>query len=136
LCLPFASYFKKIKMEDFDSNSPSKGLGDTIAKFTKSTGISNIVETLSDLIGLEDCGCSRRQEWLNEKIPYKSFTPIDHDPAEPLNGIYLINHQISITQDNQNIKFHPGDQILMDENHFLYPNWHHYILIGAVTKIN
>ena len=44
----------------------SKGLGDTIAKITHATGIAKIVKAI-----VPDCGCDKRQEWLNNKIPYK-----------------------------------------------------------------
>ena len=43
----------------------SKGLGDTIGKITKFTGIKAVVEAV-----VEDCGCEARQEWLNGKVPY------------------------------------------------------------------
>jgi hypothetical protein len=43
----------------------SKGLGDTVAKITKFTGIKAIVDSVT-----EDCGCEARQEWLNGKVPY------------------------------------------------------------------
>lgn len=45
----------------------SKGLGDSIAKITKATGIEKLVKAL-----VPDCGCDRRQEWLNEKFPYRN----------------------------------------------------------------
>jgi hypothetical protein len=45
----------------------SKGLGDTIDIFTQATGIKKIVKTINP-----DCGCNKRQEWLNEKIPHKN----------------------------------------------------------------
>jgi len=45
----------------------SKGLGDTITKFTETTRIKNIVKNITS-----DCGCAKRQEWLNKKIPYKN----------------------------------------------------------------
>ena len=45
----------------------SKGLGDTIAKITKATGIQKIVKKA---VG-NDCGCNERQELLNKKFPYK-----------------------------------------------------------------
>tara|TARA_R110002050_G_C8531844_1_gene478707 strand:- start:67 stop:231 length:165 start_codon:yes stop_codon:yes gene_type:complete len=44
----------------------SKGLGDTIAKITKATGIDKVVEAI-----VEDCGCEARQERLNKLFPYK-----------------------------------------------------------------
>jgi len=47
----------------------SKGLGDTIEKITKATGIKKVVDTVSEITGV-DCGCSRRKESLNRKHPY------------------------------------------------------------------
>jgi len=48
----------------------SRGLGDSIAKFTEKTGIKTIVDKVSDGLNLP-CGCNNRQEWFNEKFPYR-----------------------------------------------------------------
>ena len=48
-----------------------KGLGDTIASFTKSTGLDKIADRVAKAAGKEDCGCKKRQETLNKKFPYK-----------------------------------------------------------------
>jgi|TARA_R110002020_G_scaffold139095_1_gene309782 hypothetical protein len=48
----------------------SKGLGDTIAKITKATGIKKVVETVSKAVD-KDCGCEARQGTLNRLFPYK-----------------------------------------------------------------
>ncbi len=48
----------------------SRGLGDTIAKFTKATGIKYIVDKISEATNT-NCGCSERQEKLNKILPYK-----------------------------------------------------------------
>ena len=48
----------------------SKGLGDTIEKITKTTGIKKVVETVNKFTG-NDCGCNDRKEFLNKKFPYK-----------------------------------------------------------------
>ena len=45
-----------------------KGLGDTIAKITTATGIKKVVDTIAEATGT-DCGCSKRQEKLNEMFP-------------------------------------------------------------------
>lgn len=50
------------------ATSKSKGLGDSIEKFTKSTGIKKLVEKY----GPSDCGCSERRDKLNEMFPYKN----------------------------------------------------------------
>ena len=47
----------------------SKGLGDSIEKFTKATGIKKVVETVSKAVG-KDCGCDERKETLNRLFPY------------------------------------------------------------------
>ncbi len=47
----------------------SKGLGDSIEKFTKATGIKKVVDTVSKATG-KDCGCGARKNALNKKFPY------------------------------------------------------------------
>ena len=44
----------------------SKGLGDTIEKVTKATGIKKLVEFVAG----EDCGCEERKEKLNKLFSY------------------------------------------------------------------
>ena len=46
----------------------SKGLGDSIEKITKATGIKKIVDKVT---GDKDCGCKKRKEALNKAFPYK-----------------------------------------------------------------
>jgi hypothetical protein len=48
-----------------------KGLGDSIANFTKKTGISSAVQAVSKAVG-KPCGCAQRQEALNKKFPYSN----------------------------------------------------------------
>jgi hypothetical protein len=48
----------------------SKGLGDTIAKVTKATGIDRVVKAV---VG-DDCGCDERREKLNKMFPYVKET--------------------------------------------------------------
>jgi hypothetical protein len=50
----------------------SKGLGDSIAKFTEATGIAKAVETVTHAAGIQDCGCKKRQEQLNNLFPYNN----------------------------------------------------------------
>lgn len=60
-----------LPVEDGNVNiMESKGLGDTILKITKATGIKKVVDTISEITGI-DCGCDERQETLNEVFPYK-----------------------------------------------------------------
>ena len=47
----------------------SKGLGDSIEKITKATGIKKIVDKVSEVTG-KDCGCGERKETLNKLFPY------------------------------------------------------------------
>lgn len=42
----------------------AKGLGDSIEKFTKATGIKKVVDTVSKATG-KDCGCGKRRDFLN-----------------------------------------------------------------------
>ena len=42
----------------------SKGLGDTIEKVIKATGLDTFVNG-------QDCGCEKRKEFLNDLLPYR-----------------------------------------------------------------
>jgi hypothetical protein len=48
----------------------SRGLGDSIEKVTKATGIKKVVETVSKAAG-KPCGCGERRDTLNRMFPYK-----------------------------------------------------------------
>ena len=47
----------------------SKGLGDSIEKITKATGIKKVVDTVSKVVK-KDCGCGKRKDTLNRLFPY------------------------------------------------------------------
>jgi hypothetical protein len=51
---------------------PSRGLGDTIAKFTSATKLDVVAEQIAKAIGADDCGCKARQEKLNNLVPYNN----------------------------------------------------------------
>ncbi len=60
-------------MANFKVNSsrrPSRGLGDSLEKITKATGVKAIVERGAKALG-KDCGCSERRDTLNRMFPYK-----------------------------------------------------------------
>ena len=56
----------------------SRGLGDTVGKVTAATGVKRLVRVATKAVGIEDCGCSARQEKLNDpkllvnKVFYKT----------------------------------------------------------------
>jgi|TARA_R110000764_G_scaffold28398_3_gene66783 hypothetical protein len=47
----------------------SRGLGDTIEKITKATGVKAVVEKVAEVTG-KPCGCAARRDSLNRKFPY------------------------------------------------------------------
>jgi len=49
----------------------SKGLGDTVEKITRGTGIKSLTDIAMNAIGYKDCGCNKRKAWLNKQFPYK-----------------------------------------------------------------
>lgn len=55
------------------ANVRSRGLGDSIAKVTKATGIERAVKTVVKVVtGSEDCGCDQRRDTLNRVFPYNN----------------------------------------------------------------
>jgi len=55
----------------FNYMEKSKGLGDTVEKITKVTGIKSLFELGGRYTGKKDCGCNKRKEKLNKMFPYK-----------------------------------------------------------------
>ena len=53
----------------------SKGLGDTIDKITKATGIDKVAKKV---LG-DDCGCEERKEALNKMFPYAKVRQFTED---------------------------------------------------------
>ena len=128
-------------IEDFDSNAPSRGLGDTIAKITHATGIAKAVDVITEALGIEDCGCSDRHRWLNGAVPYntEANSPQIYDrstatPAEE--GIYEVLHEIHASKAGQKINYYIGEKVFLTQENLLYSDWPYYLLIGAVKKIN
>ena len=60
---------KKIdkRTKAYKESQKAKGLGDSIEKITKATGIDKLVKFVAG----EDCGCEERKEKLNRMFPYK-----------------------------------------------------------------
>ena len=52
--------------------SISKGLGDSVEKFTKFTGIKSFAQMTARAVGKKDCGCNKRKNALNKMFPYKN----------------------------------------------------------------
>ena len=53
-------------------SNKSKGLGDSIEKITRLTGIKSLAQMGVRAIGKKDCGCNKRKETLNKVFPYKN----------------------------------------------------------------
>tara|TARA_R110000751_G_scaffold156116_2_gene261593 strand:- start:1530 stop:1703 length:174 start_codon:yes stop_codon:yes gene_type:complete len=51
-------------------NTKSRGLGDSIAKITKVTGLDKVAQVMAKAAGKEDCGCNKRRDTLNRVFPY------------------------------------------------------------------
>ena len=49
----------------------SKGLGDSIEKFTKATGIKKVVDTVNK-VTKKPCNCGQRKNTLNRLFPYSN----------------------------------------------------------------
>jgi hypothetical protein len=75
-------------MKGFDPKQKSKGLGDTIAKFTHATKLDVAADVIAKAMGHEDCGCNKRRKTLNEIIPYAT-EQVSDNPKEVNNDAFL-----------------------------------------------
>ena len=86
--------------------SKSKGLGDSIEKFTKATGIKASVDYIFDKLGV-DCGCEARKEKLNKLFPYKKIECLNAEEYETLKDIFKhINNKLGPTEQSALLKIH------------------------------
>ena len=68
-----AGSLKEVELHEENgiANMKDKGLGDTIARATKATGIDKFANRLADGLNIPGgCGCKKRQEYLNKVVPY------------------------------------------------------------------
>ena len=117
----------------------SNGLGDDLKKVFDATGISKVVEKTTELLGIEDCGCSGRQQFFNELVPYKQ---VDYPPMIPQDvntfeeGFYIFNNNLVYSIDGVTFQYYTGDklEIKLDNPHI--NNFKQYYSLGIITKIN
>jgi hypothetical protein len=84
----------------------SKGLGDSIEKVTKATGIKQATDWIFDKLG-KDCGCDTRKEKLNKIFPYKNIECLNEAEYEYLLGFF--NQQknvVNIDEQKTLVKIH------------------------------
>jgi len=62
---------KLMKQRDQKIAGRSAGLGDSIAKITKATGLDKLAKKMANAVGKADCGCDDRRDSLNRTFPYK-----------------------------------------------------------------
>ena len=74
----------------------SKGLGDTIAKVTKVTGIDKAVKFIAG----QDCGCDERKAKLNKLFPYNKPECLTETEHNYLKEFFKI-HKNTITHKEQ-----------------------------------
>ena len=56
---------------NYMEKNKSKGLGDTVAKITKATGIKKVVDTVNK-VTKKPCNCGKRKDNLNRLFPYNN----------------------------------------------------------------
>jgi hypothetical protein len=128
-------------MNDFDPKQESKGLGDTIAKFTHATGLDKVAEATAKMAGLEDCGCNKRRRTLNEIFPYTSTSKttgsvIPPAPLDEIAGNYLVLEEIHTTLPNIGaFTFNKGTKLLVNKDHPLYKDIPYYYEKNIVKKL-
>jgi predicted nuclease with TOPRIM domain len=92
----------KERFEEAQEEQP-KGLGDTIERIAKVTGIKKAVEFIAG----EDCGCDERKTKLNEYFPYNKAECLTEEEYHYLKDFYSKNRvSISPAQQQELIKIY------------------------------
>ena len=96
--IPTDKRTKAYKTWKANHEKQSKGLGDTVEKITKATGIKKVVKKFTP--EGKDCGCDKRQEKLNDIFPYQKPECLEEDEFNYLYD-YFNNKGNTITPDVQ-----------------------------------
>ena len=84
----------------------SKGLGDTVEKITKATGIKKATNYIFDKLGM-DCGCEARKEKLNKLFPYSKPECLTEEEYMTLKGIFKhLNNRVGATEQSALLKIY------------------------------
>lgn len=75
----------------------SKGLGDTVEKVFKATGIDKVAKFI---LG-EDCKCDERKERLNKLFPYKKLSCLEEKEYNWLTEFFNVKHREAVTPSEQ-----------------------------------
>jgi len=65
-------------------NTKARGLGDTVEKVFKKTGVDKVAKFI---LG-EDCGCDRRRDILNRLFPYNKPECLNEDEFNYLDNYF------------------------------------------------
>ena len=89
---------KKIdkRTKAYKESQKAKGLGDSIEKITKATGIDKLVKFVAG----EDCGCQERKEKLNKLFPYKKVNCLTESEYKYLDTFFKASAK-SVNGDTQ-----------------------------------
>ena len=74
----------------------SEGLGDTLEKVFKATGIDKVAKWIAG----EDCGCDKRKEKLNKMFPYRKINCLTEEEHGILETFFSRN-TVEITPSDQ-----------------------------------
>lgn len=81
----------------------SSGLGDTVEKITKKTGIKKAVKFIAG----DDCGCDERKDKLNKLFPYRKPDCLEENEYFILKEFYSRNRlSISSKQQQELLSIH------------------------------
>tara|TARA_R110002126_G_scaffold26820_1_gene90088 strand:+ start:99 stop:485 length:387 start_codon:yes stop_codon:yes gene_type:complete len=105
----------------------SKGLGDSVEKVLKATGIDKVAKFLMG----EDCGCDERKEKLNKLFPYAKPKCLTEDEYNTLNQYFKKNTN-TLTIDEQMSLIAINNRVL-DQN--LVPSTCTSCLMDLVNKM-
>ena len=116
-------------MDYFNPKDKSKGLGDTIAKFTHATGLDKVADAVAKAAGADDCGCNRRRKVLNDLVPYT-------EKKDTISGKYEVIQEIHCTLEGIGPTILNKGMILdITRIHPLYNDVEHYLKNNIIKKL-
>lgn len=118
------------------TKNKSKGLGDTVEKITKATGIDKVVKITTKALGIEDCGCDARKEALNKLVTYKNTSPNPSPMGTKVNigdRFLFLSNVTNVIDGNVN-RIEKGSIIIASEQNI--PEIEGYLIAELLRKID
>ena len=95
--------------------------------------IKTIVEKTTEILGIEDCGCSRRKDFLNDLISFTPTKNLQHEDSLK-EGKYLVLNNFILTYNKESYCYQKGDKIFITKDDPKFNSFEPFYKLGVIKN--